>query len=65
MKVLLSTSPHVRHPAVLQNDFAPDASLMYGFAPVGFLSLAAVLLRDRPAVECEIYDLNRRTLNKL
>ncbi|MFL6253776.1 MAG: B12-binding domain-containing radical SAM protein [Pyrinomonadaceae bacterium] len=63
MKVLLSTSPHVRHPAVLQNDFTPDASLMYGFAPVGLLSLAAVLRRDRPAAVCEIYDLNRRILS--
>lgn len=43
MQVVLSTSPHVRHPAVLQNDFAIDQSVMYSFAPVGLLALAAVL----------------------
>jgi hypothetical protein len=63
MKVLLSTSPHVRHAAVLQSDFAPAASLMYSFAPVGLLSLAAVLRRDRPGASCDLYDLNRRILS--
>jgi hypothetical protein len=63
MKVLLATSPHVRHAAVLQSDFAPNNSVMYSFAPVGLLSLAAVLRKDRPQVTCEIYDLNRRILS--
>src|SRR5215212_4914757 len=62
MKILLVTSPHVRHAAVLQNDFQPDPSLMYSFAPVGLLSLQAVLRRDEPASSCEIYDLNRKIL---
>lgn len=62
MKVLLATSPHVRHPTVLQNDFRPDCDSMYTFSPVGLLSLMAVLRRERPGVECEIYDLNRRIL---
>lgn len=60
MKVLLATSPHVRHPAVLQSDFAPDAMSMYTFAPVGLLSLAATLRAERPEIACELYDLNRR-----
>ena len=62
MKVLLATSPHVRHPTVLQNDFRPDPDSMYTFSPVGLLSLLAVLRRDRPEIECEVYDLNRRIL---
>jgi hypothetical protein len=60
MKVVLATSPHVRHPAVLQSDFMPDPMSMYTFAPVGLLSLAAVLRAERPQTSCELYDLNRR-----
>ncbi|MFI7535871.1 B12-binding domain-containing radical SAM protein [Streptosporangium sp. NPDC049376] len=60
MKILLSTSPHVRHPAVLQSDFRPHPSVMYGFAPVGLLSLMGTLRAERPGVGCELYDLNRR-----
>lgn len=63
MKVVLATSPHVRHSGVLQSDFEPDQSVMYSFAPIGLLSLAAVLRRDRPDVALELYDLNRRTLS--
>ncbi len=62
MKVILSTSPHVRHAAVLQSDFTPDPTSMYTFAPVGLLSLAAAL-RERPNVSCELYDLNRRIIS--
>jgi radical SAM superfamily enzyme YgiQ (UPF0313 family) len=43
MRTILATSPHVRHAAVLQSDFAADPSVMYNFAPVGLLSLAAML----------------------
>jgi tRNA A37 methylthiotransferase MiaB len=46
MQIVLATSPHVRHPAVLQSDFTPDPSTMYTFAPVGLLALAAVLRQD-------------------
>jgi pyruvate-formate lyase-activating enzyme len=63
MKVLLSTSPHVRHAAVLQSDFAPSATLMYTFAPVGLLSLIATLQRDRPHIACRLYDLNRKIIS--
>lgn len=62
MKVVLSTSPHVRHPAVLQEDFVPSNGVMYSFAPIGLLSLVALLRRERPDVDCELYDLNRRIL---
>lgn len=59
MKVVLATSPHVRHVAVLQSDFQPDASTMYSFVPLGLLSLAAQLRRERPQVGCEVFDVNR------
>ena len=60
MRVCLTTSPHVRHAAVLQSDFAPDKHVMYSFAPVGLLSLAAVVRREQPDTTCDIYDLNRK-----
>jgi radical SAM superfamily enzyme YgiQ (UPF0313 family) len=63
MKVLLSTSPHVRHPAVLQSDFEPDPSVMFSFAPLGLLSLTATLRVERPDADCELYDLNRRIIS--
>jgi tRNA A37 methylthiotransferase MiaB len=59
MKVVLVTSPHVRHPAVLQADFAPDPTVMYAFAPVGLLSLIAMVRRERPDITAELFDLNR------
>lgn len=62
MKVVLSTSPHVRHAAVLQSDFSPDRRVMYTFAPVGLLSLIGTLRRDRPDIACELYDINRQIL---
>jgi radical SAM superfamily enzyme YgiQ (UPF0313 family) len=46
MRTILATSPHVRHAAVLQNDFVADSSVMYSFAPVGLLALAAMLRRS-------------------
>ncbi|MDX0888962.1 radical SAM protein [Sinorhizobium medicae] len=58
-KVRLSTSPHIRHGAVLEHDFRPANSLMYGFAPVGLLSLAA-MTRDQTGWTPELFDLNRR-----
>jgi pyruvate-formate lyase-activating enzyme len=58
MRIVLSTSPHVRHPAVLQNDFTPDPSAMYTFAPVGLLALTAVLRQDI-GLEPVLFDLNR------
>jgi hypothetical protein len=58
MQVVLATSPHVRHTAVLQSDFEPDPSAMYSFAPVGLLALSAVL-RDDLQVEPEIFDVNQ------
>lgn len=59
MKVLLVTSPHVRHPAVLQNNFKVEQSVMYSFAPVGLLALAASARKDVGTTP-SIYDLNRR-----
>lgn len=59
LRVKLVTSPHVRHPAVLQSEFRSDQSVMYGFAPVGLLSLLAVVRRDL-GFEPELFDLNRR-----
>lgn len=62
INVLLVTSPHVRHPAVLQNDFSIDPSVMYSFAPVGLLALAAVA-RQRLSITPIVYDLNRRIID--
>lgn len=59
MKVLLVTSPHTRHPAVLQNNFKVEQSVMYSFAPVGLLSLVAAARLDA-GITPDIYDLNRR-----
>jgi tRNA A37 methylthiotransferase MiaB len=63
MKVLLATSPHVKHGSVLQNDFLPHPQMMYSFAPVGLLSIAGGVRRDRPSVSTELYDLNRRIVS--
>jgi radical SAM superfamily enzyme YgiQ (UPF0313 family) len=52
----------VRHAAVLQSDFEQDNSVMYSFAPIGLLSLAAALRKADSRVNCDIYDLNRRIL---
>lgn len=62
MKLVLSTSPHVKHGAVLQNDFSPSPKAMYSFAPTGLLSLIAVLRRESPDVDVSLYDLNRQIL---
>lgn len=62
MRVILATSPHVRHPAVLQNDFVPDPSAMYTFAPVGLLALAAIV-RSEFHEDPVLFDLNRHIIN--
>lgn len=59
MHILLSTSPHVRHPAVLGQDFENTGAVMYGFAPVGLLSLAGSLRREiGSSVDVAIFDIN-------
>jgi len=60
MKVLLATSPHVQHAAVLQNDFQPAPGVMYGFLPLGLLSLAGTLRERMPEAHCALFDTNRR-----
>jgi len=62
MQIVLATSPHVQHPKVLQNDFAPDPLSMYTFAPVGLLALSAVLRQDL-SIEPTLFDLNRNIIN--
>ena len=62
MQIVLSTSPHVRHPAVLQNDFVPNPTAMYSFAPVGLLALSAVLRADLNQ-EPKLFDLNQNIAN--
>lgn len=58
MQIILATSPHVRHAAVLQNDFRPDPSVMYSFAPVGLLALSSVL-RESGHTDPVLFDFNR------
>src|SRR5579864_729666 len=58
MQILLATSPHVRHAAVLQNDFRPNPTVMYSFAPVGLLSLAS-MLRKSGRKDPVLFDTNR------
>src|SRR6185295_7682552 len=62
MKILLVTSPHVRHPAVLQNDFQVASSVMLTFIPVGLLSLISAV-RWSLGMEPVLYDLNRRIVD--
>jgi len=62
MRVLLSTSPHVRHPAVLQHEFSVEQQVMYNFAPVGLLALIAST-RESLGITPELFDLNRRILD--
>ncbi|MGH9348431.1 MAG: B12-binding domain-containing radical SAM protein [Vicinamibacterales bacterium] len=59
MRIVLSTSPHVRHPTVLQNDFVIDQAVMYSFAPVGLLALSA-MLRATLQIEPVLFDLNQQ-----
>jgi radical SAM superfamily enzyme YgiQ (UPF0313 family) len=63
VKLVLSTSPHIRHAAVLQSDFQPEPSVPYVFAPLGLLSLAAVVNERSPRTEVALYDLNRRIID--
>jgi pyruvate-formate lyase-activating enzyme len=62
MQIALATSPHVRHPAVLQSDFAPDPTAMYSFAPVGLLALSATLRTDL-RIEPVLFDTNQRIVD--
>lgn len=62
MRILLSTSPHVRHPAVLQNDFQVASPVMLTFIPVGILSLISSV-RSAIKIEPSLYDLNRRIID--
>ena len=62
MRTTLVTSPHVRHSAVLQNDFRANPAAMYSFAPVGLLSLIAAT-RDANLGEPALFDLNRRIMD--
>ncbi|HWR33596.1 MAG TPA: radical SAM protein [Chitinophagaceae bacterium] len=57
MTVVLSTSPHIKHSAVLEADFRPRNDLMYTFAPLGILMLCATL-REKLAITPIIYDIN-------
>jgi radical SAM superfamily enzyme YgiQ (UPF0313 family) len=62
MKIVLATSPHVRHPMVLQNDFQVASSVMLTFIPIGLLSLVASV-RSALEVEPSVFDLNRRIID--
>src|SRR5712692_8994509 len=62
MKVQLVTSPHVRHPAVLQSDFQVNQSVMNTFIPIGLLSLISSV-RLAVSIEPSLYDLNRRIVD--
>jgi tRNA A37 methylthiotransferase MiaB len=62
MKILLATSPHVRHPSVLQNDFQVASSVMLTFIPVGILSLISAC-RSSLGMEPVLYDLNRHIID--
>ena len=62
MKVQLVTSPHIRHPAVLQSDFQVDQSVMNTFIPIGLLSLISSA-RLALNIEPFLYDLNRRIID--
>jgi len=59
MKILLSTSPHIRHSAVLEADFRPRNDLMYRFAPLCLLMLAEAL-RAKTGETIKIYDINEK-----
>ncbi|MEK6288614.1 MAG: radical SAM protein [Acidobacteriota bacterium] len=62
MRITLATSPHVRHPAVLQNDFQVASSSMLTFIPIGLLSLISSM-RSSLQIEPSLYDLNRRIVD--
>lgn len=62
MKIRLTTSPHVRHPAILQSDFQIDPSVMIPFIPTGLLSLVSST-RAALGLVPTIYDLNRRIID--
>ena len=58
MRVLLVTSPHVRHGAVLGSDFQRRSDIMYSFVPVGLLSLIGAS-RTRSSDDVQLFDINR------
>lgn len=62
MKILLSTSPHIKHSAVLESDFVPRNDLMYNFAPLCLLMLCAVL-REKNRETPFIFDINHNINN--
>src|SRR6266849_6136742 len=62
MNIQLVTSPHIRHPAVLQSDFQVDQSVMNTFIPIGLLSLIPSV-RLALGIDPVLYDLNRRILD--
>jgi pyruvate-formate lyase-activating enzyme len=62
MQIVLATSPHVRHPAVLQSEFTPDPTAMYSFAPVGLLALSS-MLRQTHAIEPVLFDVNQAIIS--
>ena len=62
MRILLATSPHTRHPVVLQNDFQVASSVMLTFIPIGLLSLISAV-RSSLQIEPSLYDLNRRIID--
>lgn len=59
MRIVLATSPHVKHGSVLQTDFEPSARHMYSFAPVGLLSLAAAIEESEAGDDIVLVDINR------
>lgn len=62
MNIVISTSPHIKHSAVLEADFRPRNDLMYTFAPLGILMLCATL-RERLGITPIIYDINANINN--
>jgi pyruvate-formate lyase-activating enzyme len=58
MKVLLATSPHVKHSEILRHESAPSPDVTYFFAPLGLLSLAAAL-RQHQSCSVALFDINR------
>lgn len=62
MNILLSTSPHVRHPGVLQSDFQINPTVMLPFSPIGLLSLISAV-RLSLQIEPTLFDLNRRIID--
>lgn len=58
MKIVISTSPHIKHASVLESDFQPADNLMYSFAPLGILMLSSCIIKEF-GIMPSIFDLNR------